>query len=49
MNTSFLNLPNELEEIEELPVRVRVSYGEGGLGEELEKKLLAGNIIVMKD
>ena len=47
MKRSFLlNLPKEFEE---LPVRVRVSSGEGGLGEELEKKLLVGNIIMMKD
>ena len=45
----LLNLPKELEEIQKLPVRVRVSSGEGGLKEELEKKLLAGNITMMKD
>ena len=33
----LLNLPNELEEMEELPVRVRDSPREVGLGEELEK------------
>ena len=33
----LLNLPNELEEMEELPVRVRDSPREVGLGEELKK------------
>ena len=41
MKTSLLlNLPKELDEMEELAVRVRVA-GEGGLEEEVEKKLLA--------
>ena len=45
----MLNLPKDLKEIEELLVRVRVSFGETGLGEELEKKLRAGNITMMED
>ena len=49
VKTSLLNLPKEVKEIEELLVRVRVSSGEGGLEEELEKKLLAGNIIIIND
>ena len=38
----LLNLPKEVEEMKELVVRVRVARaGEGGLGEEVDKKLLA--------
>ena len=40
MKTSLLlNLPKELDKMKELAVRVRVA-GEGGLSEEVEKKLL---------
>ena len=35
--------------MEELPGEVRAISGEGGLGEELEKKLLAGNVTTMKN
>ena len=43
VKTSFLLiLPKEVEEMKELVVRVRVARaGEGGLGEEVDKKLLA--------
>ena len=38
----LLNLPKEVEEMKELVVRVRVARaGEGGLGEEVDKKLLS--------
>ena len=41
VNTSLsVNLPKELDEMEELASRLTVA-GEGGLGEEVEKKLLA--------
>ena len=47
---SLLQLPRHLEEMKELAARVRVAGArEGGLGVELEEKLLEGDVTMLQD